>query len=205
MRLPMGGAAENMILVLGKLDALGCAEGSPVGIVVALVQSRRQRTAALQGAVHDRAQGRVEQPHAGGDVFAVGWRGAEVLAKQHRVVARHLGFEAAIAVVVGFDVAVGGHVVAISVREVEARLDAAEVAAPARRAVAEEGRLHVLDRVQPEPVALGGIERPHRRARQVILYPLRHRLAVGAVEPVPASRRPAKAGRASRQPASQEG
>ena len=194
LQLAVGRAAENRVLILGKLDPLGRAEGPAVWYEIALIQSGGQCSAALQSAVEHREQRRVQQSHAGADILAVSGGRPQVLAEQHRVVARRLRVETTAPVVVGLDIAIAQHVVPIAMGVIKHRLDSSHVAAPTGRVVAKKGRRHMLDRVHPEPVAFGCVKRPHGRPGQVVFHQLRHRLAVSAVKPVPSSARPAKAG-----------
>ncbi len=116
-----------------------------------------------------------------------------MLAEEHRVVARRFGVEEAVAVAIRLHVSVARHVAPVTVRPVVHRLDAANVAGEARIIaqgpviVAKEVGGHMLHRVKAKPITLGRVERVHRRARQIGFHQLRHRLAVRAVEPMPAA------------------
>src|SRR5689334_11199235 len=94
----MGNAAKAVILVLSELHALVCAKCAEVALIETGERATRKR------AIERSAHGSVEQPHSVADVFGVGRRRTEVLAKQHGIIARRFGVEAAIAAVVILDI-----------------------------------------------------------------------------------------------------
>ena len=159
LQIPVRGTAAGGVVALGEHHALNrndCAD-------VALIQPGERPAAERR--VHRVAQRRVHQPHPARDVFAVTRRLAEMFAEQQRVVARSLGVEATVAaVVIRLAITVAQRIGAVAMDVIEHRLDRAAVAVERRRRVAEKSRRHMLHRVEPEPVALGFVQRVKHRA-----------------------------------------
>ena len=153
---------------VGHAHALGEPAGS------GRIEALQAGTRIAESAIEFRAEVVVNQAHARVPVAPVaGWL-AEVLAESKGVIARHLVFENGIAVVG----------VAESTGAVELPLHPAEVAGAVRvlagaGLLAEEVIRHVLDRVEAEPVGLGAVDRPTRRANQVGTDVLHESPAVG--------------------------
>ena len=108
----------------------------------------------------------VHQPHARGPIAIIPRRRAQVLAKQHRVVARHLRAETTVAVIAP---------VAVAVRHVELPLRIAAIPRAARVVVvgSEEIVRHMLHRVQPQTVHLRPVHQPAHAPAQIAPHILR--------------------------------
>ena len=178
-------AAAGGVVALREHHALRRRERAEVRRVVALIHAGERRAAA-HGGVHLVTQRRVEQAHPARNVFAERRRLAEMFTEKQRVIARHFCVKATVAaVVVRLVIAVAERVRAVAVDVIEHRLDRAAVAVERRRRVAEKSRRHMLDRVEPEAVALGFAQRVEHRADLIRVHILGHRHAVRPVERTP--------------------
>ena len=130
-----------------------------------LIESAQPGAGIAEDVVEIVAQDIVHEPHPGVHIVAVVRRFAEVLAEEHRVVARDLGVENGVAVVRIREAA----------REIELPLHLPRVAVVVRVLVRAESRAkkiraHMLHRVEPQPVGLCFVHEPARRAVQIILH-----------------------------------
>ena len=156
-----------VVVALGVHDAEVGIEPAPAGLVVA----GQPVPGTAEAVVQLVAQIVVHQPHARGPVAAVAGGLAEVLAEQQRVVAVALHVEGGVAVVAPVAEAVG---------HVELPLGIAAVACGAGVVVVgpEEVVRHVLDRVQPQAVELGGLDQPTHAPAQVGAHVLREEIRI---------------------------
>jgi len=115
---------EGVVVALRVHHAIRSAEAAGIALVIAA----QALTRLAEDVVQIAGQLIVQQAHAALEIFGVTGRLAKMFAEEHRIVARGFGVEAAIAIVVVFNIAIVEDVAAVAVHVIEHRLDGADIA-----------------------------------------------------------------------------
>ena len=152
---------EVIVVTLRKGDTRRIIE-SGVAAPTGCLQSLQGGGGIAKTTIHLPMQGRIDQSHAGGDVFAIPGRRAQVFTENHGIVARQFMIEHRITMVVP---------VGESARQVKLSLNAAVVAEVGSvhslaALLAIEIGGHVFDGVQPEAIGSRAVHLPAHRTDQ---------------------------------------